>query len=103
MGLVGRSQGGVGWGGSVAIILRKQDVEASSPDRLRSLIARMETRMHAASLPLPRGVKREFGGRSRDNLLIHSLSHSSHKVFSPATPTPMALLFKYLRDGEISK
>lgn len=55
--LVGRSQGGVGWGGSVVIILRKQDAEASSPDKLRSLIARMETRMPAASLPLPRGVR----------------------------------------------
>ena len=78
VGLVGRSQGGVGWGDSVVIILRKQDTEASSPERLRSLTARMETRMHAASLPLPRGVKRELGGRSGDNLLIHSLSHSSH-------------------------
>lgn len=64
VGLVGRSQGGVGWGDSVVIILRKQDAEASSPGRLRSLAARMETRMHAASLPLPRGVNESWEGEA---------------------------------------
>lgn len=47
----------------------------------RFLTTRVETRTWAVLLP--RGVKQEFGGRTRDNLQVHSLSHRSHRIWSP--------------------
>lgn len=57
------------------VILRSRNAKASSSEGLRFLINRAKIKVCSAwLLLLQRSVKRGFGKRTRDNLLVYSLS-----------------------------